>query len=97
MKKEAAAALDAIVRVTSIQFVLSHLYPLINSLKNPRALCDVFLWIKDALTKYELNDLALPRLIESLKIGFGNSNQTVRGAAVAAFGILNSLTKKGTV
>ena len=96
LKKAAAAALNSIVCATSFQFVLSQLYPSINSLKNPKALCELFLWIKDSIIENGVKDLDMKSLVDSLKKGFSNSTQAVRSAAVSAFGILNSLSKKGT-
>jgi predicted component of type VI protein secretion system len=95
LNKSATGALDSIVNVTSIQFVISQLHPLINSIKNPKSLCEVYNWIKDSVLEYGLKDINMSSLVDSLKKGFSNSNQAVRGAAISAFSILNSLSKKG--
>ena len=95
LKKCAGGALDSIVNGTSIQFVISQLHSLISSQKNPKALCEVYNWIRDSVMEYGIKDIDMPALIDSLKKGFNNSNQAVRGASISAFSILNSFSKKG--
>lgn len=97
LKKVAGLALNSVVSATSIQYVLSQLHNSINSFKNPKALSELFLWIKDSILDYGLKDVDLPPLLDSLKKGFSNSSQAVRTAAVAAFGTINSLAMTGIV
>jgi cytoskeleton-associated protein 5 len=95
LKKCATGALDSIVHKTSIQFVISQLHPVIDSMKNPKSLCELYNWIKDSVLENGTKGIDISSLVESLKKGFSNSNQAVRSAAISAFSILNSLSKKG--
>ena len=93
----AVGALGAIIKSTSIQFVFSQMHASVHSLKNPKALCELFIWMKESLLEFGLKNIDQAALVDSLKRGFLNSNQAVRTAATAAFGILNSLSKNGKI
>ena len=95
VKKQAVAALNDISKYLSLEFTLSQIHPLVNTIKNPKTLGDLFLWIKQSLLDHGIKTLEISSLVDSLKKGFLNSNQAVRASAIAAFAVLSNLSKRG--